>query len=103
MKKAEELKVLNFKGVPYIVDNMSPAIKDLVDVYNRWAQVEFEAYDQYQMAAAAKNNLANQIASQMQKEQEEAAKKVAAEEAAKKATEAPTPDTQDVVKEGVVE
>lgn len=90
MPKVEDIKVLNIDGVPYAVDGMSDDVKNMVAIFNEWAQDEADARNRLTQIAAAKNDLSRQIILQVRKEKEE-------EEAAAAETEAPAEEVSDAV------
>ena len=87
MAKVEDIKVLNVDGVPYAVDGMSDAVKNMVDLYNEWNRKEADAARDLLMVQAAKNDLSRQIIVQVRKEKEEAAAAEQAKESEKSTSE----------------
>lgn len=77
MKKVEDIKILNIDDVPYAVDAMSDAVKEMVDLFNDWNKKEVEARSHLLMVMSAKTDMSNKIVQQVRKEQAEA--KAAAE------------------------
>ncbi len=88
-KKVEPVKVLNIDDVPYAVDAMSDAVKDMVEVFNGWNQDEADLLDEVKKVRAAKNDLSRNIILQVRKEKEEAEAEAAAAAAEEATEEAP--------------
>ena len=71
--KAEDIKVVNVKGVAYAVDAMSENVQKLVSILNEWRQDEVDARSKLMMIQAAQRELSREIVTVIDNEQAAAA------------------------------
>jgi hypothetical protein len=95
MAKVQTLKVLDIAGQKHLVEEMSPAIQELVAVYNEWNQDFVDARTKAMQLEAAKQMVQNQIGDQIRKEQKDALELAKAEDA--------PAETSEVVAEGLID
>ena len=89
MPIVEPVKVLTIDEVPLNVAEQSPAVQQLVTIFDEWNQSEADARNNLMMVSAAKDTLSRQIIQQVRTDQAEKAKAV--EAAAAAAAPAPVP------------
>jgi len=71
--KAEEIKVVNVKGVAYAVDAMSENVQRLVSILNEWRQKEVDTRSELMLVQAAQRELSREIVTVIDAEQAAAA------------------------------
>jgi hypothetical protein len=88
-QQVEDIRILNIDEKPYVVDEMSDEVKNLVSVYNNWNRKEASIRDELLLVHSAKQELSRQIILQVRKEQADASAAVDDPE-----TENTTPSTE---------
>lgn len=75
--KAEDIKVVNVKGVAYAVDAMSENVQRLVSILNEWRQEEVDVRSKLMLIQAAQRELSREIVTVIDTEQAAAAEAAA--------------------------
>lgn len=72
MPKVQPTQTINVDGIPYVVDKLSPQLKQAITMMDEWRQEEVDMTGKLTMIKAALRDLQNNIYIMIKKEHEQA-------------------------------